>query len=117
MDVRDGIRRFKAAGLPTIPGGGGEIFAPRVRRRIGLGKCTGDDWLRVMRVAHEEGLNTSCTMLIGHIEFIRERIEHMSALRDMQDYALAVGGRQKAVGREDQGAVIQRVAGRWPRVF
>jgi len=87
MDVRDIIRRFKAAGLATIPGGGGEIFGPRVRRRIGIGKCTGDDWLRVMRVAHEEGMNTSCTMLIGHIEFVRERIEHMGALRDMQDYA------------------------------
>ena len=90
MDVREIIRRFHAAGLDTIPGGGGEIFAPRVRRKIGLGKCSGDDWLRVMRVAHEEGLNTSATMLIGHIEFVRERIEHMSALRDMQDYALAL---------------------------
>src|SRR5687768_4808614 len=90
MDVREIIRRFKAAGLATIPGGGGEIFAPRVRKRIGLGKCSGEDWLRVMRVAHEEGMNTSCTMLIGHIEFVRERIEHMSLLRDMQDYALAL---------------------------
>ena len=87
MDVREIIRRFHKAGLATIPGGGGEIFSPRVRRRIGIGKCTGDDWLRVMRVAHEEGLNTSCTMLIGHIEFVRERIEHMAALRDLQDYA------------------------------
>jgi cyclic dehypoxanthinyl futalosine synthase len=87
LDVRAIIRRFKNAGLATIPGGGGEIFAPRVRKRIGLGKCTGDDWLRVMRVAHEEGMNTSATMLIGHIEFVRERIEHLSALRDMQDYA------------------------------
>jgi cyclic dehypoxanthinyl futalosine synthase len=90
MDVRDIIRRFHAAGLDTIPGGGGEIFAPRVRRRIGIGKASGDDWLRVMRVAHEEGLNTSATMLIGHIEFVRERIEHMAAIRDMQDYALAL---------------------------
>ncbi|HEX8522430.1 MAG TPA: radical SAM protein [Tepidisphaeraceae bacterium] len=90
MDVRDIIRRLKAAGLGTIPGGGGEIFAPRVRRKIGLGKCSGDDWLRVMRVAHEEGMNTSATMLIGHIEFVRERIAHMSALRDMQDYALSL---------------------------
>src|SRR3954470_14535504 len=90
MDVREIIRRFKAAGLATIPGGGGEIFAPRVRRRIGIGKCSGDDWLRVMRVAHEEGMNTSATMLIGHIEFVRERIEHMAALRDMQDYAVAL---------------------------
>src|SRR6186997_744918 len=97
-DVREVIRRFKAAGLATIPGGGGEIFAPRVRRKIGLGKCTGEDWLRVMRVAHEEGMNTSCTMLIGHIEFVRERIEHMSELRRMQDYALSLndGGRYTA---------------------
>src|SRR5215211_1330014 len=112
MDVRDVIRRFKVAGLHTIPGGGGEIFAPRVRRKIGLGKCSGDDWLRVMRVAHEEGLNTSATMLIGHIEFVRERIDHMSALRDMQDYALAL----EAFGVQDSGfsGVQKRLASRWP---
>lgn len=117
LDVRDIIRRFHKAGLDTIPGGGGEIFAPRVRRRIGIGKCTGDDWMRVMRVAHEEGLNTSCTMLIGHIEFVRERVEHMSALRDMQDYALqglrTDGSGQTASSR----AVVQRVQSRWPGVF
>ncbi len=90
MDVRDILRRFKAAGLKTVPGGGGEIFAPRVRKRIGSIKCSGDDWLRVMRVCHEEGMNTSCTMMIGHIETVGERIEHMSALRDMQDYARAL---------------------------
>lgn len=109
MDVREIIRRLHKAGLDTIPGGGGEIFAPRVRRRIGIGKCTGDDWLRVMRVAHEEGMNTSCTMLIGHIEFVRERIEHMAALRDMQDYARALD-----TGTEE---TIQRVQARWPGVF
>lgn len=109
MDVREIIRRLHAAGLGTIPGGGGEIFGPRVRRRIGIGKCTGDDWMRVMRVAHEEGLNTSCTMLIGHIEFLRERVEHMSALRDMQDYALGLAG-------EDETAV-GRARARWPGVF
>jgi cyclic dehypoxanthinyl futalosine synthase len=92
LDVRDILRRFKAAGLKTVPGGGGEIFAPRVRKKIGSTKCSGDDWLRVMRVCHEEGMHTSCTMLIGHIETVPERISHMSALRDMQDYAHAVGG-------------------------
>jgi cyclic dehypoxanthinyl futalosine synthase len=112
MDVRDVIRRFKAAGLATIPGGGGEIFAPRVRRRIGIGKCTGDDWLRVMRVAHEEGMNTSCTMLIGHIEFVRERIEHMAALRDLQDYAIGLGTCDKGQGTREE--VIRR---RWPGAF
>ncbi len=123
MDVRDIIRRLKAAGLATIPGGGGEIFAPRVRRRIGLGKCTGDEWLRVMRVAHEEGMNTSATMLIGHIEFVRERIEHMSALRDMQDYAhaqsLAFGDAAAMVpGRNLEAiATLDEVRDRWPGVF
>src|SRR3989440_4769795 len=110
MDVREIIRRFKAAGLATIPGGGGEIFAPRVRKRIGLGKCTGDDWLRVMRVAHEEGMKTSCTMLIGHIEFVRERIEHMGALRDMQDYALSLS-------HEGTEARRHKIKNRWPGVF
>jgi cyclic dehypoxanthinyl futalosine synthase len=119
MDVRDIIRRFKAAGLATIPGGGGEIFDPRVRRRIGIGKCTGDDWLRVMRVAHEEGMNTSATMLIGHIEFLRDRVSHMSALRDMQDYAHAMKCRmQNAECRmEDADAAIRRIQHRWPGVF
>jgi len=116
MDVRQIIRRLKAAGLDTIPGGGGEIFAPRVRRRIGIGKCTGDDWLRVMRVAHEEGMNTSATMLIGHIEFVRERIEHMAAIRDMQDYAHILGPHDI-----DEDAkwmdVPSRVRARWPGVF
>ena len=109
MDVRQIIKRFKAAGLATIPGGGGEIFAPRVRKKIGIGKCSGDDWLRVMRVAHEEGMNTSATMLIGHIEFLRERVAHMRALRDMQDYALSL----------QNAAESPRIAirGLWPGVF
>jgi len=119
MDVRQIIRRFHKAGLDTIPGGGGEIFTPRVRRRIGIGKCTGDDWLRVMRVAHEEGLNTSCTMLIGHIEFVRERIEHMAALRDMQDYSLALSvvSGQSLVAGEEAGRIAQQAKERWPGVF
>lgn len=118
MDVRDIIRRFKAAGLDTIPGGGGEIFAPRVRRRIGIGKCSGDDWLRVMRVAHEEGMNTSATMLIGHIEFVRERIEHMAAIRDMQDYAQALRGQTDPVlSGADSAGVIAAIKARRPGIF
>src|SRR4029079_1405828 len=115
LDVREIIRRFKAAGLATIPGGGGEIFAPRVRKRIGLGKCTGDDWLRGMRVAHEQGMNTSCTMLIGHIEFVRERIEHLAALRDMQDYSLSLAHGGRAGEAHEQ--VVRRVLNKWPGVF
>src|SRR5271170_2639835 len=122
LDVREIIRRFHKAGLNTIPGGGGEIFAPRVRRRIGIGKCTGDDWLRVMRIAHEEGMNTSATMLIGHIEFLRDRVSHMSALRDMQDYAkaqsLAFNDATAIVpGRNVEAiATLDQVRDRWPGV-
>jgi cyclic dehypoxanthinyl futalosine synthase len=117
LDVREIIRRFKAAGLDTIPGGGGEIFTPRVRRRIGIGKCSGDDWLRVMRVAHEEGMNTSATMLIGHIEFVRERVEHMGAVRDMQDYALRIADRGSRIWEEGADATMRRCRDRWPGVF
>src|SRR5437667_12888540 len=73
-----------------------------------------------MRVAHEEGMNTSCTMIIGQIEFARERIEHMSALRDMQDYALAldrVSGFGSRGSGEDKDTAIARVVRRWPGVF
>src|ERR1019366_6292104 len=86
---------------------------------IGLGKCTGDDWLRVMRVAHEEGMNTSCTMLIGHIEFVRERIEHLSALRDMQDYAraLPIADCQLPIDGRSRESVISDAMQRWPGVF
>jgi cyclic dehypoxanthinyl futalosine synthase len=120
MDVREIIRRFEAAGLDTIPGGGGEIFAPRVRRKIGLGKCTGDDWLRVMRVAHEEGIDTSATMLIGHIETVRERIEHMAAIRDMQSYMDAMYDKVSSYRSSDAFMAqqeIERIKARWPGVF
>jgi 2-iminoacetate synthase ThiH len=120
LDVREIIRRFHKAGLDTIPGGGGEIFDPRVRRRIGIGKCTGDDWLRVMRVAHEEGMNTSATMLIGHIEFLRDRVSHMAAIRDMQDYAATLGRNSNdeiRITNESAGELRKRVMHRWPGVF
>ncbi|MDA0295495.1 MAG: radical SAM protein [Planctomycetota bacterium] len=76
------------AGLDSVPGGGGEIFADAVRRKIGLGKCTAEAWLTVMRVAHEFGLNTSATMMFGHIEGIADRIHHMDTVRRWQDDAI-----------------------------
>jgi cyclic dehypoxanthinyl futalosine synthase len=89
MPVAEVLRRFKAAGLATVPGGGGEIFSERVRKRIGPGKCSGDQWLDVMSEAHQLGMNTSVTMLIGHIEDITDRIDHMRRIRERQDWALA----------------------------
>ncbi len=82
------MQRLQAAGLDSIPGGGGEIFAEHVRRRIGLGKATADQWLTVMAVAHELGMFTSATMMFGHIEGVADRIDHMRRVRDAQDESI-----------------------------
>ena len=100
MPVGEVLRRFKEAGLATVPGGGGEIFADRVRKRIGPGKCSGEAWLDVMSEAHKLGMHTSATMLIGHIEEIGDRIDHMKRVRERQDWAMNLakerGGGQDA---------------------
>jgi cyclic dehypoxanthinyl futalosine synthase len=85
MPVAEVIRHFKDAGLGSIPGGGAEILVDRVRDRIAPRKCSTDDWLAVMRSAHEQGLRTSATMMFGHIETVEDRIEHLQRLRDLQD--------------------------------
>jgi len=85
MPVRDVLLRLRDAGLDTIPGGGGEILADRVRDRIGIGKTRTDEYLMVMRQAHQIGMRTSITMMFGHIETIPERIEHLRLIRDLQD--------------------------------
>jgi len=85
------MRRLQAAGLDSVPGGGGEIFAPHVRRRIGLGKATEQQWLDVMACAHQLGMFTSATMMFGHIEGIADRIDHMRRVREAQDRAIEAG--------------------------
>ena len=95
------MQRLQEAGLDSVPGGGGEIFAPAVRRKIGLGKCDAEAWLTTMRVAHELGMNTSATMMFGHIEGIADRIHHLELIRRWQDrsiadFAAGGGGRYKA---------------------
>jgi cyclic dehypoxanthinyl futalosine synthase len=85
MPLREVITRFKEAGLGSIPGGGGEILVDRVRDRIAPLKCKSDGWLEVMRIAHESGLNSSCTMMFGHVETIDDRLEHLQRLRAQQD--------------------------------
>ena len=87
--VHSVMRPLVEAGLDSLPGGGGEIFADAVRRKIGLGKCTAEAWLTVMRVAHELGLNTSATMMFGHIEGVGDRIHHLDMVRRWQDDAIA----------------------------
>ncbi len=85
MPLPEVIRRFKEAGLGSIPGGGAEILVDRVRDRIAPLKCKTADWLRVMQLAHEQGLRSSATMMFGHVETVEDRIEHLQRLRDLQD--------------------------------
>ena len=82
------IGDFRAAGLGSIPGGGGEILVDRVRQRISPLKAMSDDWLEVMDVAHRLGLYSSATMMFGHVETIEDRIEHLERLRQQQDKSL-----------------------------
>lgn len=73
-----------SAGLDSLPGAGAEILNNRVRRIISKGKCGGEEWLDVMRAAHQLHLTTSATMMFGHIETIEERFEHLIWIRDVQ---------------------------------
>lgn len=84
---REVLTELKGAGLVAMPGGGAEIFAERVRRRIARAKVDADGWLEVHRVAHELGIPTNATMLYGHIETLPERMDHMMRLRALQDEA------------------------------
>lgn len=75
---------LKEAGLDSLPGAGAEILNDRVRRLISKGKCGGQEWLDVMRAAHQINLPTSATMMFGHIETIEERFEHLEWIRQVQ---------------------------------
>ncbi|BAH38674.1 hypothetical protein GAU_1632 [Gemmatimonas aurantiaca T-27] len=84
MDARDVIRELKAAGLDSIPGGGGEILVQRVRDIAAPKKAGADRWLEIMELAHNEGMKTSVTMMYGIGETLAERIEHLQRVRDLQ---------------------------------
>jgi len=79
------LARLLEAGLSSVPGGGAEILADRVRGEISPRKCTSAEWLAVMAAAHELGLKTSATMMFGHLETRDERLEHLFKIRDLQD--------------------------------
>jgi cyclic dehypoxanthinyl futalosine synthase len=74
-----------AAGMDSLPGAGAEILNDRVRRLISKGKCTGREWLDVMRACHQLNITTSATMMFGHVETIYERFEHLVWIRDVQE--------------------------------
>jgi cyclic dehypoxanthinyl futalosine synthase len=78
------LAALKEAGLDSLPGAGAEILDDRVRRLISKGKCSGQEWLDVMRAAHQLNITTSATMMFGHIETVSERFEHLVMLREVQ---------------------------------
>ena len=78
------LKALMDAGLDSLPGAGAEILNDRVRRLISKGKCTGREWLEVMKAAHQLNLTTSATMMFGHVETVYERFEHLVWLRDVQ---------------------------------
>ena len=85
LSIREILERLKEAGLGSLPGGGAEIFAPKVRRVICDHKIGAHTWLKVHRIAHELGLHSNATMLYGHIESPKDSVDHLLQLRDLQD--------------------------------
>ena len=80
----EALTELKNAGMDSMPGAGAEILSDRVRRWISKGKCSGQEWLDIMRTAHKIGLTTSATMMFGHIETIEERFDHLVRIREVQ---------------------------------
>ncbi len=85
LSVRDVLLAMREAGVTSLPGGGAEVFSPAARATIADKKLTGDDWLAVHREAHTLGIPSNCTMLYGHVETTEDRVDHLLALRGLQD--------------------------------
>jgi aminodeoxyfutalosine synthase len=85
LSIEETLQKMKAAGVDSCPGGGAEIFHPRVRRIICDHKVSGQMWLMLARKTHEAGLHSNATMLYGHVETEEERVDHLVKLRELQD--------------------------------
>jgi len=85
LSIEEVLKKLKEAGLDSIPGGGAEVFSPRVRQIISPKKISGNRWLEVMKKAHFLGIKSNATMLYGHVETKEEQVDHLLALRDLQD--------------------------------
>ncbi len=85
LPLKDVLRELKQAGLGSLPGGGAEIFDPQIRESICPEKISGERWLEVMEEVHGTGLKSNATMLYGHVEDYKSRIDHMARIRDLQD--------------------------------
>lgn len=84
LSVKEGLEKLKEAGLQSLPGGGAEIFNTEIRKQICADKATAEQWLDIHETAHNLGIPSNATMLYGHIENYRHRIEHMEMLRELQ---------------------------------
>lgn len=108
------LTRLKKAGLDTLPGAGAEILNDRVRRLISNGKCSGKEWLDVMRAAHQLEITSSATMMFGHVETLEERIEHLIWIREVQSEKPETAEGFKAFilwPYQDDGTLLKRVKG------
>ena len=85
ISYTEGMRLMKEAGLDSMPGGGAEIFDPEIREQIAADKCTAEQWLDIHRIWHQMGGRSNATMLYGHIEQFKHRIDHLEQLRALQD--------------------------------
>ena len=84
VSIEEALKELKASGLVSLPGGGAEIFSPRVRMKVCPKKISGERWLEIHRIAHSLGIKTNATMLYGHIETNEERVDHLFRLRELQ---------------------------------
>jgi cyclic dehypoxanthinyl futalosine synthase len=91
LTIQATLERLKAAGLHSIPGGGGEILVDEVRKAISPLKTMSADWLEVMETAHGLGLPTTATMMFGHVESYADRVAHFEKIRDVQDRSRSRG--------------------------
>ncbi len=108
------LKALVEAGLDSLPGAGAEILNDRVRRLISKGKCTGREWLDVMRACHQLSITTSATMMFGHVETIYERFEHLVWLREVQSEKPAHSKGFLAFipwPFQDDGTLLKRVKG------
>lgn len=108
------LKALVDAGLDSLPGAGAEILNDRVRRLISKGKCTGREWLDVMRACHQLNITTSATMMFGHVETIYERFEHLVWLREVQSEKPAHAKGFLAFipwPFQDDGTLLKRVKG------
>ena len=85
VSIEEGLKILKSSGLNSLPGGGAEIFDNEIRAEICNDKCSSDDWLQIHETAHNLGIQSNATMLYGHIEKYRHRLDHMNRLRQLQD--------------------------------